>query len=245
MKKEVYHKMYEREDIFWWHAGMKEIATVFLNSHLKNLRGNTILDVGCGTGGMLKTLSEYGNVSGVDSSDEAVIYAKKRNIGTVIKNDIALLPFVDSSFDLVTCFDVLHHRFVKDDVSALSEIARTLKSGGMLLIREPAFDWLRGNHDKIVWTKHRYTMAELKNKIESVGLTVRKASYANCFLFPIVLITRLFESVFHKEKDIDGIFLSNSFVNRILKQFLSVEAALLKYIDFPFGSSVICIAIKK
>lgn len=244
MEKEVYKKMYEREDSFWWHDGMKKIIIMLLDAHFMNFRNNNILDAGCGTGGMLKTLSHYGNVFGVDASDDAVFYSKRRNIGKIIKAEAESLPFDGSFFDLIACFDMLYHNSVKSDIKALEEFKRVLKKGGILLIREPAFDWLRGNIDKIMWTKHRYHKNELVKKLENQGFAVLKISYANFFLFPLVLPFRLLETLF-KKTSIENLFASNFLLNSILRQFLYLEARLLKFVNFPFGSSVYCLAKKK
>ena len=80
MEPEVYTKMYEREDFFWWHKGMNKIIDSILDKYFVNKSNNKILDIGCGTGGMFKTLSKYGQVFGIDKSEYAVNYARKRSI---------------------------------------------------------------------------------------------------------------------------------------------------------------------
>lgn len=241
----MYKEMHKEEGGFWWHDGMRKINTTLLDFYLKNRQDNNILDAGCGTGGMLETLSHYGSVSGVDVFDDAIVYAKRKNIAQITKADVGSLPFNNAYFDLVTCFDVLYHGSVKSDTRAIEEFNRVLKSGGILLVREPAFDWLRGNIDKVMWTRHRYNKNELVKKLESHGFVVLRAFYANFFLFPLVILFRLFEKLFSKKASTEGLFAGNFLLDIIFRQFLYLEAWLLKYVNFPYGSSVICLAMKK
>src|SRR5918912_636461 len=48
----------------------------------------------------------------------------------------------------------------------LAELRRVLKPPGVLLLRVPAHDWLRGAHDRLVHTRHRYAPDEVRAKLE-------------------------------------------------------------------------------
>lgn len=54
-----------------------------------------------------------------------------------VKMDIHKMPFQDKSFDVVLCNHVLEH--VNDDIKAMQEIARVLKSGGFAILQVPFF----------------------------------------------------------------------------------------------------------
>lgn len=83
----------------------------------------TILDVGCGNGAFLNSLSDMYEAVGLDSSQEALKYVKTK----AIHGDITALPFKSASFDLVTCLEVLEH--LPSDVfeKALPELQRVSK----------------------------------------------------------------------------------------------------------------------
>lgn len=244
MESEIYKKMYENEDKFWWNVGMRKIAEVLLNKYLKK-QDNKILDIGCGTGGMFKVLSKYGKIWGIDRSKDAVHYARLRNYSEeVVEADIDKLPFENNFFDVTVCFDVLYHKWVKDDVTALKEMNRVLKSGGILVIREASYNWLRSQHDKLVWTNHRFNKKELVMKLEQAGFKVEKKSYVLFFLFPLALVKRLSEKILPKKDPLNYFSYSNILVNIIFKLFLYIEAQMIKYWNFPFGLSIICIARK-
>ena len=80
MENHVYDTMYEREQDFWWHKGMKEIISQAADRVITQESGHSILDIGCGTGGNFDLLSKYGTVYGIDASEKAVEYARKRGL---------------------------------------------------------------------------------------------------------------------------------------------------------------------
>jgi ubiquinone/menaquinone biosynthesis C-methylase UbiE len=189
MLKNHYKEVFEKQDSHWWYMGMRDINVVLLGKYLLRKRKLKILDAGCGPGAMLPTLANYGEVVGVDLSDDALKFAKKR--GKVLKGDITKLKFKDKTFDLVICMDVLYHTWVGDESTALKEFNRVLKKDGTLLIREPAFNWLRGNQDKIGLTSRRFSKKSLSKKVTAYSFEIQKITYANFFLFPAVVLIRL------------------------------------------------------
>ncbi len=62
---------------------------------------------------------------------------KHLNIRTLVSGSIYDLPFVDSSFDLVTCNVVMEH--LGEPEKAVAEVARVLVRGGALIINTPNF----------------------------------------------------------------------------------------------------------
>lgn len=208
------------------------------NSKLK------ILDAGCGTGAAFPILAPFGRVTGVDISPEALRFAKKVGEKTK-KASVTKLPFTKESFDAVVSLDVLYHAWVADYRKALVEYVRVLKPGGILLWREPAFDWLKSGHDLVDFTQRRFTKEQMRESLQGLTLDIKKISYINTILFPLVIIKRL-PSVLHLEKpqaksDIGSIGFR---LNEALTKIFSLESQLIMHMSFPFGSSVICIAQK-
>src|SRR5262245_32236795 len=109
MDSEIYFGMFQREDNFWWHYGMRRISNNVLKKFLPRQHDLRILDAGCASGGMFQMLKPYGTVTGIDISDDAIMLARKRNIAEVQKANISNLPFTENSFDLILCSDVLYH----------------------------------------------------------------------------------------------------------------------------------------
>ncbi len=242
MLKSHYKDISENQDKLWWYLGMKAINKSLLDKYLskKDLK---ILDAGCGPGAMLPTLAMYGNVIGIDLSDDALKYARKR--GMVQKGNILNLKFADETFDLIVCMDVLYHTWVVNEKKALEEFNRVLKRGGILLIREPAYNWLRGREDVGSLTKRRFSKDRLEFLVKKSSFKILKITYVNFFLFPIVLILRIRSSLSPENiKGSSDFSLPPKFINNLLLCLLKIEAFLIKNIYLPFGSSLICIARK-
>src|SRR5439155_12479639 len=127
---EEYQRMFEAEETQWWYAGMRAISLALLSPELPARPDSVrILDAGCGTGNNLRHLARHGRAVGVDLSDEALRFCRARGVPAA-KAELLALPFPDASFDCVTSFDVLYHRWVADDRAAVAEMARVLRPGG-------------------------------------------------------------------------------------------------------------------
>lgn len=242
MEIKEYSAMYETEDTHFWYKGMRKITKVLLQLYLRKNSKNKILDAGCGTGGSFPLLSVFGTAYGIDLSKVAIEFCKKRGLKNVITGSVSKLPYKNSTFDLVTNFDVLYHKAVKNDSKAINEFYRVLKPGGILLIRVPSYNWLYSYHDKQVHTKHRYTKKELISIIKNSHFSILKASYANFFLFPLIIIKRFLLKSDSKSSDVSPI---PAILNSIFYNFFYIESFCIRYFSFPFGLSVIIVAKKE
>ena len=98
-----------------------------------------LLDVGCGTGELLKQLAALypqKQLTGVDLSEKMVEQARRKLPAqvTVLAGDGERLPFPAGSFDLVTCCDSFHH--YPDPRRAAEEFCRVLRPGGQVILCE-------------------------------------------------------------------------------------------------------------
>lgn len=236
--------MYQVEDRHWWYQGMASITRAMINRwvHTPNPR---ILDAGCGTGAAMTTyLADYGKVSGVDLYPQALEFCRKRNASRLARASVLNLPFAPASFNIVTSFDVLYERAVADEVTALKEFFRILTPNGKILLRLPAYDWLRGQHDERVHTNRRYTKKLVKELLQQSGFVIEHISYVNTFLFPLAVIKRLSERVFPSKGVQSDLALSPGSFNGILRYILASEAPLAARISLPYGLSVIAVGRK-
>lgn len=126
--------------------------------------GESVLDVGCGTGEVTlaaKARAKHGSVYGIDPAPEMITVARKKAARKGLEIDfrvgvIEALPFPDSSIDVVTSSLMMHHLPEDLKVLGLAEIYRVLKPGGHLLIADfmrPTGAFL--NHLFIAFTRHQ------------------------------------------------------------------------------------------
>lgn len=244
MNPEEYERMYRLEDRHWWYAGMRAIVDGLLTAgHLPSGQWR-LLDAGCGTGANLIHLNPWGQTVGADFSELALSFCRRRDHRRLVQASVEHLPFTEASFDLVTSFDVLYHRGVSSDVAALREFWRVLRPGGLLLLRLPAYEFLRSHHDEAVHTRERYTAAKLRRRLAEAGFAVIKTSYANTLLFPLAAAKRLGERVFPRLGSGSELTMPRPWVNGLLRALLQVEAQLLRRTSLPFGLSLFCLAGK-
>lgn len=234
--------MYEAEEAQWWYAGQRAIATALLAPLLPGREGLRLLDAGCGTGYNLLELGRLGRATGVDLSTDALAFCRARGV-RALRASVLALPFADATFDAVTSFDVLYHAWVSDDRAAARELARVLRPGGALLVRVPALRALWGAHDTEVQSRHRYTKGELVALLEGAGLRVRRASYCNSILFPVLFGRRTLDRILRREGSDVG-FLPAP-LEWAFRRALLAEAALVRAgASFPVGASVAAVASK-
>jgi SAM-dependent methyltransferase len=238
--------MFQVELDHWWYLGMRSITEALLDQYCPATGKLNILDAGCGTGAALTTyLGNYGTVTGVDISDIALDFCKSRGAQKLSRSSILDLPFRSSTFDLVTSFDVLYESSVPGDLEAIKEFSRVLVHGGQVLLRLPAYDWLRGQHDKVIHTARRYTVPQVKRLLESAGLGVQRISYANTVLFPFALLKRMTQRILRKREPVSDLALPLGRLNGFLAKILSFESPWIVKYGLPYGLSVVALARKK
>ncbi len=103
------------------------------------LPGRRVLDIGCGTGVLARSLSARGAyVVGVDPNEQALAVAREAvPTGEFYPAGAQALPFADSSFDGAVFLNSLHHVPEPDMHAALREAARVVKPGRTIVVIEP------------------------------------------------------------------------------------------------------------
>lgn len=243
MKIEEYEIMYNVEESHWWYLGMQKITTAVLERWYQPGSGLRILDAGCGTGAHITSyLANYGEVIGMDASQVALHYSKKRQIKTLLQASIDDFPLCSGTFDLVTSFDVLY--YARNDFETLLEFKRVLKKDGRLLLRLPAYEWLKGSHDKAVDIKRRYTARQVSSLLEQAGFVVEHGSYANTFLFPFAILKRMLDRLINRKDVSSDLTTDFGSLNQLLKHILMLESGLVKKQRLPYGLTVVAVGKK-
>lgn len=250
MNTNEYDKMYDMEVTHWWCVGKRRIiqdSITVLSTCRHTQRGLTanhrkILDIGCGTGITQEAFKSYGWVVGVDNSEHALRFCKLRGQFRLIQVDVEEhLPFKQDTFDTIFAFDVLEH--LNNDANVINELYRICKKGSYVVITVPAYQFMWSKHDESLHHKRRYSKEALKKAVQDAGFTLKKLSYFNTILFPLILAFRI-SHIFRKEVESDFYMPIPSFINWILLSLFSIEKYFLRKINLPFGLSLLCIAKK-
>ena len=246
METDEYRIMYRLEQSYWWFLGKQHLVRDQLRRLLPvQLAQQRILDIGSGTGIILKILNGFGIAYGTDLSPEAIVFLKKRDLPRIVCADAdRCLPFKDGSFSLITCLDVMEH--LDHDLDLLKEMLRVCREGGRILITVPAFDLFWSPHDVALHHKRRYTRKRMLQAVSLLNCKVMAVSYFNLLFSIPVLITRKLRSLAARDGQAQSDFFLNlpSFLNRVFALLFKLEISLLRHLRYPFGISLLLVIEK-
>jgi SAM-dependent methyltransferase len=181
-------------------------------------------------------------VIGIDSEIYSLSFAKKcLSEVPLVNGNLINLPFKSNSIGLIIATDILEH--LDQDIIGIKEIHRTLKQDGKAIFTVPAFKFLWGVQDVVGMHKRRYSRRELIRKIEQEGFKILRSSYFNFFLFFPIFLARRIISILDLRINSEN-KINSPFINFYFKIIFSLEPYLLKYLSYPFGVSIFCIARK-
>jgi ubiquinone/menaquinone biosynthesis C-methylase UbiE len=147
-------------------------------AHLR--RGETVLDVGCGTGTLAilakQQVGQTGSVTGVDASKPMIKRARKKATRageevTFLAELAEALPFADATFDVVLSTVMLHHLPKRTRRAGVREMRRVVKPGGRVLL----VDFIRSGKRGLLAHFHRHGRVDPRDLIElatGAGLSI-------------------------------------------------------------------------
>jgi SAM-dependent methyltransferase len=231
----------------FWFRGFRAFVTPFLDSAAAGRSDLRLLDCGCGTGANLELLGHFGRAYGFDLSETGLRLGHEAGRTRLARASVAAAPFPDASFDLVTSFDVLYSLEDEDERLAIAEMYRMLKPGGCAIVNVAAMNALRGDHSVLSREIRRYDRDDLRTRLASAGFTVVRLTYTNASLFLPLALSRALQRRRGLKSEGDAqqeISVPPAPVNALLSGVLLLESAWLRWFDAPFGSSLLCLAMK-
>jgi SAM-dependent methyltransferase len=242
MHPDEYRKMAEVEERMWYYRALHRniICSVKLRSNPVEV---SLLDAGCGTGGLLyrfKQAYPEWRFTGLDFSSVACDRARKRTGGEIVEGSISTLPFPAAHFDVAVSCDVVCQ--ISDAEKAVAEFFRCLKSGGIVVLNMPAYQWMYSYHDRETANLRRYTRTEVNALLTAAGFKIVRSTYWNMLPFPLAFIKR---KILPSDSSKSDVKLLPPPVEAFFNGLMRLEQFWLSLGGrMPFGSSVLTVAQK-
>jgi SAM-dependent methyltransferase len=178
---EYYEQLGRVEQLHPWSAYMQRLAFWLLDAHSAS-PPDLVLDAGCGAGYFTLRWREHSRIRvavGVDLSVDALRVSRRHGLAHAAASSVAALPFRDGAFDAVYCADVLQHLTREEAGRTCRELARVLRSGGLLLIRTAARRGLGAKKHRDTADYQQWEPAKLRAHLEPCGLRIAWLSLVN------------------------------------------------------------------
>jgi SAM-dependent methyltransferase len=236
---------------FWFRARNRLISSIVktLTSTLKP--GYRVLEVGCGTGNVLRVLRQAcpdGQVVGMELWFDGLRFAQQRSPGPLVQGDVRNCPF-GKPFELIGMFDVLEH--IPEELETLYALRHALAPGGRLMLTVPAHQYLWSYFDEAAHHCRRYSSREIRARLVEAGFEVEFLSQFMACIFPLVWLVRKIRTQrrAHGPDDVKTLALKEfrllPGINGLLGAMLELETFWLsRRYRLPIGTSLMVVARK-
>jgi SAM-dependent methyltransferase len=179
---------------FWFQARNHLISRMSRRLVSELAPGYRVLEVGCGTGNVLRALRQAcpdATVVGLELWLDGLRFAQKRSAGPLVQGDVRHCPF-GKPFHLIGMFDVLEH--VPEELETLRALREALAPGGRLMLTVPAHPSLWSYFDEAARHCRRYSSREIRDRLVEAGFEVEFLSQFMSCIFPLVWFFRKLNS---------------------------------------------------
>lgn len=227
---------------FWFRSRTQLIAWA-LRKHFP--RAQSVLEIGCGTGNVLASISELPSIRrvvGAEAHAEGLAFAARRAPrAELLQMDAHHIPFREE-FDVVGAFDVIEH--IQEDEAVLQGMFAACRRGGGVMVTVPQHPWLWSYRDEFAHHRRRYRRADLLRKLAAAGFERAWATSFVTLLLPLMVLSRL------RQRAPEGFDASLELrvgraVNRVLGAVMALERRVLEAgLTLPAGGSLLVVARK-
>ena len=240
-----YQALYEGERKHFWFQARASLIRFTLASYGQKVP-NSFLEIGCGTGFLLKSLKQHfsdWNLIGTEISADGLQYTRSLLPDEeLLQMDARRIPYADE-FGAIGAFDVLEH--IEDDLRVLRECHSALRPGGLLLLTVPQHASLWSTYDEQAGHFRRYEREDLQRKLTDAGFDVeRMTSFVSLLLPAMSLQRRLARG--NKDVNIDDQLTINPLLNGFFSLVMALERNLISMgFNFKRGGSLLAVARRR
>lgn len=210
-----------------------------------------ILDVGCSSGFVLEDLGRalpHASLIGADYLRAPLEgLARRMPEIPILQFDLRKCPLPDACVDGITCLNVLEH--IDDHVSALAEIFRLLRPGGIAHIEVPAGPELYDIYDEYLLHHRRYRLGELVTLAQRSGFRVEQATHLGFTVFPAFwFVKRRNRKKLGLPAETKGRLVANQIrstrANPLFAALIKLETVVGRFLPYPWGIRCVCVMRK-
>jgi SAM-dependent methyltransferase len=238
---------YLAEQSHFWFRGFRSYVRPEIARAVAGRARPQLLDCGCGTGSNLRMLDEFGDAFGFDLTWNGLVFAHQQGRRDIARASIGAIPFATRHFDVVTSFDVFQCLPEAVERDAAREMWRVLKPDGHAILNVAALEILSGGHAVLSEEVRRYTPGRLRRVFTEAGFVIERLTFAHATLVPIMLPVRLWQRWRSAGQVPAGEFditVPPTPINALLSAVVGCEAAALRVVNMPVGSSLLLHARK-
>ncbi len=247
MQKHFYDLRYKLDEDEWRARAKRglilQLWEQFRNPHYNKTK---MLDFGCGTGTLQNEFAKKitsDQTFGIDTSSDAIKFTKMRGVKNAFLFNGKIIPFKDNSFDLITAIDVIEH--VQDDLKAIKEIHRVLKTGGIGIFLVPAHQNLWSTRDIRLEHFRRYKKKQLAKIAKLAGLKVLTEKNVD---FTLYFLFKFLHKYATKKDGVADLKMDSAsthpILNEILYYYELLENSVQRFATFPVGISIVNVVKK-
>lgn len=237
------------EGVHFWFVARRERILQALRRSVPDLGARSLVDVGCGSGGLAAWLERSGLCvgGGCDAYPQGLAVARGRLQAPLVLVDLEGTPPLAHGQSMLGYFDVLEH--LDDDAATLSWAYSMLTPGGVLVLTVPAHPFLFDEMDEIAHHRRRYRRSELASKLRESGFEIRHLAHFMALLVPLLVAGRalgrlLPKRSFSPARRRDAELAVVPGVNAALLLALRVENFVGRWVRWPFGTSLVAVAVR-
>jgi SAM-dependent methyltransferase len=248
----VFHEEVAAEGVHPIDVASRRHARRALRRHVRTRPEDvTLLEVGCSSGFLVRELRKDWPRSLVIGSDYIVEplhrLAAQLDSTPLLRFDLVECPLPPASLDGVVLLNVLEH--IDDHASAIAQVARILKPGGVAVVEVPAGPHLYDAYDEYLRHFRRYRLDELCTLVETTGLQILERSHLGFLVYPAFAAAkrrnqRELHSSEQRQRDLVKRNITSSATTPVLGWALALEDSFGRFLSYPVGIRCVVTAVK-